>query len=536
MTTREKLDCIAKERVLILDGAMGSMILALNLGENDYRGSGFAKHPTPLKGCNDLLCVTKPEAIGAIHDAYLEAGADIIETCSFNSTSISLYDYSIGEMAYQISVEAARIARKSADKFSGSGKPRFVAGSIGPTAKGASLYPDINDPSKRGIVWDELEAAYYDNARGLLDGGADILLVETIFDTLNAKTALFAISRLLEERQADVPIMISATVSDESGRLLSGQNLEAFVISVLHAKPWAIGLNCSFGAKKLLPFIRRLSKVVPCFVSAYPNAGLPNQAGHYDETAEIMSANVEGYLKEGLVNIIGGCCGSTPSHIAAIAKTARDYKPHGLLDIPRHGFFSGLEPLYVSDNTVHIRDTVSAANRKDFLQSLDDGEYEEAVDIARDMVDGGVAVVEIETDDENVMCKFLDFALMNPYAAKAPFFISSSRFDVLETGLKRLQGRGLAGSVSLEDGETEFLRKAELIRRYGAAAVITLVDEQGQAETDERKIEIARRVYSLLQNSGYSVENVVFDPLATGEDSSIFSQIRDNCPGALLAL
>jgi 5-methyltetrahydrofolate--homocysteine methyltransferase len=536
MTTREKLDCIAKERVLILDGAMGSMILALNLSENDYRGGRFANHPTPLEGCNDLLCITKPEAIGAIHDAYLEAGADIIETCSFNSTSISLCDYGIGGMAYEISVEAAKIARKSADKFSGSGRPRFVAGSIGPTAKGASLYPDINDPSRRGIVWDELEAAYYDNARGLWDGGADILLVETIFDTLNAKAALFAVSRLLEERQADVPVMVSATVSDESGRLLSGQNLEAFVVSVLHAKPWAVGLNCSFGAKKLTPFIRRLSRAVPCLVSAYPNAGFPNQSGHYDETAEIMSANIEDYLKEGLINIIGGCCGSTPSHIAAIAKTARDYKPRDLPDVTRHGFFSGLEPLYVSDNTVHVKDTVNADNRKEFLQSLEEGEYEEAVDIARDMVESGTVIIDIETDDENVMCKFLDFALMNPYVAKAPFFINSPRFDVLEIGLKRLQGRGLAGPVSLEDGEAEFLRKAELIRRYGAAALITPVDEQGHAETDERKIEIVRRVYFLLKNSGYPLENIVFDLLTKENDDSIFSRIRENCPEILFAL
>jgi len=473
MTTREKLDSIAKERVLVLDGAMGSLILALNLSEDDYRGGRFANHPTPLKGCNDLLCITKPEAIGAIHDAYLEAGADIIETCSFNSTSISLSDYGLGGVAYEISVEAAKIARKSADKFSGD-TPRFVAGSIGPTAKGASLYPDINDPSKRSIGWDELESAYYDNARGLLDGGADILLVETIFDTLNAKAALFAISRLLEERQIDVPIMISASVSGESGRLLSGQSLEAFVISVLHAKPWAIGLNCSFGAKKLTPFIRMLSKIVPCLVSAYPNAGLPNQSGDYDETAEIMSANIEEYLKEGLVNIIGGCCGSTPSHIAVIAKTACAYKPRVPSEISRNGFFSGLQPLYVSEDTIHVRDMVNAANKNEFLQLLNEGEYEDAVDVARDMVENGALFIEVETDDENVMCKFFDFALMNPYVAKVPFFINSTRFDVIEIGLKRLQGRCLAGPVSLEDGEAEFLRKTELIRRYGAAAVVTL--------------------------------------------------------------
>ena len=535
MTIREQLNSIAKERVLILDGAMGSIIQSLCLNEADFRGSAFKNHPTPLEGCNDLLCVTKPEAIGAIHESYLEAGADIIETCSFNSTSISLSDYGLGGMAYDICAAAAKIARNSADKFSANGKPRFVAGSIGPTAKGASLYPDINDPGRRSILWDELESAYYDNARGLLDGGADIFLIETVFDTLNAKAALFAVSRLLEERRVDVPVIISAAVSDESGRLLSGQSIEAFCASVLHAKPWAIGLNCSFSAKKLMPCVRKLAEIAPCFVSAYPNAGLPNRLGRYEEMPDVMSSDIGEYFKEGLVNVIGGCCGTTPAHIAAIAKEAANCKPRVPPEISRR-VFSGLQSLYVADNAIQINSTANADNKKEFLLLFGDGEYEDAVDAARDIVDNGAAVVEIETDDEKALGKFLDFALMNPYAAKAPFFIKSARFNVLEAGLKRLQGRGLVGPLNLKDGEAEFLCRAELVLRYGAAAVITPVDEQGQAASDERKIEVARRAYNLLQKNGYPAENIVFDPLVCEAENPVCSWILDNCPGVLLAL
>ena len=528
MIIRDILNSIAAKRILVLDGAMGSMIQSLNLAEKDFRGGRFADHPMPLDGCNDLLCLTMPQAIGSIHEAYLEAGADIIETCSFNSTSFSLSDYGLGHLAYEISAAAAKIAREAADKFSDNGKPRFVAGSIGPTAKGASLYPDINDPHRRSIRWDELETAYYDNAKGLLDGGADILLIETVFDTLNAKAALFAVSRLLEERKIDVPVIISATVSDTSGRLLSGQNLEAFCVSVFHANPWAIGLNCSFGAGKLLPFVRALSEIVPCLVSAYPNAGLPNRLGCYEETPDMMSADIEAYFKEGLVNIAGGCCGSTPAHISAIAEKAAAHKPRDIPAVSHNGSFSGLERFKFTDNIVQIKSDTDAAERKEFLQLLSKEEYEDAVDMIRDMVDEGVTVANIETDDENALEKFLDFALMNPYVAKVPFFINSFCFNTLETGLKRMQGRGFAGPVNLKDGEEEFIRRVRLIRRYGAAAVVTLIDEQGQAETDERKIETARRIYDLLRNNGYPAENIVFD-------SSISSWIRENCPGVLLA-
>jgi len=519
MTTREQLNAIAQQRIFILDGAMGSMIQALNLEESDFRGSVFAGHSKPLKGYNDLLCLTKPETIAAIHEAYLEAGADIIETCSFNATTVSLSDYDLGDRAYEISTAAAKIARNAADKYSISDKPRFVAGSIGPTAKGASLYPDINDPSIHGIGWDELEAAYYDNARGLLDGGADILLIETVFDTLNAKAALFAISRLLKERSADVPVMISATVSGESGRLLSGQTLEAFCISVLHANPWAIGLNCSFGAEKMLPHIRQLADIAPCIISAHPNAGFPNQHGIYEETPECMAAHIETYLKEGLVNIVGGCCGSTPAHIAAIAVKATAHKPRSLPDIPCHGRFAGHEPLIVSDSV--IRNTEA----KDFLRLANEGEFEDAVDEARNIVEAGASIVDIAINDEDTMNKLLSYALFDPYVAKVPFMINSTRWEVLESGLKRLQGRSLAKSINLKDGEEEFLRKADLIRRYGAVAVVTLVDEQGEATTGERQIEIAKRVRKLS-------DGVIFDPNPPTE--RFCSWVQENCPKALV--
>ena len=538
MTIREKLNSIAEKRILILDGAMGSLIQVLNLDEKNFRGEAFADHPVPLLGCNDLLCLTRPGAIAAIHDTYLEAGADIIETCSFNSTSISLSDYGLVDMAYKTSAAAADIARKSADKFSSDEKPRFVAGSIGPTAKGASLYPDISDPGKRSILWDEIESAYYDNARGLLDGGADILLVETVFDTLNAKAALFAINRLLEERRVDVPIMISAAVSGESGRLLSGQTLEAFCASVLYAKPWSIGLNCSFNAPKLLPHVRLLAETLPCFVSAYPNAGLPNQFGRYEETPEIMAANIEMYFVDGLVNIAGACCGSTPAHIAAIAEQARGYKPRVIPHTVRRGSFAGLEPLHVSDNTVHLTGVITEASLKDkedLLQSINDGEYEEAADIARDIIEKGAEVLTIAADNEIAIVKFFDYALMNPYVAKAPFFIFSSSLNVLEAGLKRLQGRCFAGPVNLKDGEAEFIKKARLILRYGAAAVVTLIDERGQAETFERKIEIAGKVYQILRENEYPAENIVFYPDHEAREDAA-SWIRDNCPGVIIAL
>jgi 5-methyltetrahydrofolate--homocysteine methyltransferase len=517
MSVREKLNTIASRRILVLDGAMGSMIQNLKLGEADFRGERFANHRTPLSGCNDLLCLTRPQAISDIHAAYLSAGADIIETCSFNATAVSLADYGLADLAYEISKTAADIARQTADKCSTADKPRFVAGSRGPTAKSASLSPDISDPAKRAIYWDDLESAYYDNARGLLDGGADILLIETIFDTLNAKAALFAISRLMQERNIDIPVMISATVSGDSGRLLCGQTLEAFCTSVRHSAPWAIGLNCSFGAEKLLPHIRKLSSAMPCLISVHPNAGLPNQLGGYDESPETMSACIERYLQEGLLNIVGGCCGSTPAHITAIAAKAALHQPHQLQQVTPVLDLAGLELLSVGKELTITGERTSVADNKEFVRLISEGEYEDAADMVRDVLEDEAAIIDIGIDDampdaEKTMAQFLDTILFDPYIAKAPFMINSSRWSVLETGLKHLQGKCLVKSISLKDGQEEFLRQASLIRRYGAAAVVTLIDEQGQAVSSERKIEIAGRAYRLLTENNFPPENIVFDP------------------------
>jgi 5-methyltetrahydrofolate--homocysteine methyltransferase len=539
MTTRETLNAIAAERIIILDGAMGSMIQTFNLGEADFRGSRFASHGTALLGCNDLLCLTKPEVIRSIHEAYLAAGADIIETCSFNSTSISLGDYGIPNLAYEISRAAAGLAREAADKFSTPEKPRFVAGSMGPTAKSACLSPDMNDPGKRGITWDELEAAYYENARGLLDGGADLLLIETVFDTLNAKAAIFAAGRLLEERAAGrpaafppspiaaFPLMISATVSDAAGRLLSGQTVEAFYVSVSHASPWAVGLNCSFGAENLKPRIADLAATAPCLISAYPNAGLPNRFGGYDETPESMAAQLEAYTREGLVNILGGCCGSTPDHIAAIAARAENYPPRTIPALTPKTSLAGLEPLLVEKERglTAIGERTNVAGSRKFLRLIRENKYRESLGMVREMIDQGASILNIGMDDpfldaQGVMIRFLNLALSDPDIARVPLMIDSSRWEVILGALKCIQGKGLVNSISLKEGPEEFLRKSRLVRSYGAAVVVMLFDERGQAASYERKIEIARRAYDLLTGDGFPPEDIVFDPnvlaIATG--------------------
>jgi 5-methyltetrahydrofolate--homocysteine methyltransferase len=578
MNIRETLNAAAAERTLILDGAMGTMIQSYRkpdgqaLGEEDFRGLGkgspqdgrFAAHRKPLLGCNDLLCLTRPEVIAAIHEAYLKAGADIIETCSFNATSVSLEDFGLGDLAYEISAAAAGIARKAADAFSTPEKKRFVAGSMGPTAKSASLSPDINDPGKRGITFDELAAAYYDNARGLLDGGADILLIETVFDTLNAKAAIFAIKRLEEERHTDIPVMISATIAGPSGRLLSGQTLEAFCVSVLHADPWALGLNCSFGSGQLKAHAAELAALAPCLTSAHPNAGMPNQFGAYDETPESMAAQIEEYLGEGLVNIIGGCCGTTPAHIAAIAAKAAQYRPRpfpGPAKQGRRTCLAGLESLTVGGAggrgaggpPVYIGERTNVAGSRKFLRLIGSEKYAEALEVAQGMIGAGARIINICMDDamldaEQAMVKFLTLALSDPDIARVPFMIDSSRWTVIESALKYIQGKALANSISLKDGEGEFLRRARLIRGYGAAVVVMLFDEQGQAAEYERKIEIAGRSYRLLTENGFPPEDIVFDPnilsIATGISEHdryglnfirACAWIREHCPGAQIS-
>jgi 5-methyltetrahydrofolate--homocysteine methyltransferase len=576
MNIREQLNAAAEERLLVLDGAMGTMIQRFRtpegrpLGEDDFRGDRFAGHGKALLGCNDLLCLTRPDVVSSIHEAYLRAGADIIETCSFNATSVSLDDFGLGSLAYEISAAAAALARKAADDFSGPEKKRFVAGSMGPTAKSASLSPDISDPGKRAVSFDELAAAYYDNARGLIDGGADLLLIETIFDTLNAKAAIRAVQRLTEERRIDIPLMISATVSDSAGRLLSGQTLEAFCVSILHSRPWSIGLNCSFGAEKLKPHAASLAAFAPCLTSAHPNAGMPNQFGVYDESPETMTAVVEGYLREGLVNIIGGCCGTTPDHIAAIAARAARHRPRRIpggtpgAEGPRlrRTFLAGLEPLPVGRGAgggfpaaplVDIGERTNVAGSRKFLRLIKDEKYAEALGVARDMIEAGAAVIDVCMDDalldaEKAMTAFLNLALADPDIAKAPFMIDSSRWPVIEGALKCIQGKALVNSISLKDGEAEFLRRARIARTYGAALVVMLFDEQGQAAEYERKIETAGRSYRLLTGDGFPPEDIVFDPnvlsIATGipeHDSygldfiRACAWIRENCPGVQIS-
>ncbi|MDR1128648.1 MAG: methionine synthase, partial [Treponema sp.] len=566
LSVRERLDRIAAERILILDGAMGTMVQAYRLpsgeclSEADFRGDRLANHPVNLKSCSDVLCLTRPEVISSIHEAYLEAGADIIETCSLNATSVSLADYGIADLAYEISAAAAALARKAADRFSTDERPRFVAGSIGPTSKSGSMSPYIDDPGKRAIGWDELEAAFYDNARGLLDGGADILLIETIFDTLNAKAAVAAIRRLESERQIAVPLMISATVSNTAGRVLSGQTMEAFCASMSHAKPWSIGLNCSFGAEKLIIPIRRLSEIAPCLVSAYPNAGLPNQLGGYDETPEIMCGHLEEYMKEGLANILGGCCGSTPAHIAAIAGAAKACKPRRVPAARRETVLAGYEALRINSGTVaagagdgfpfvRIGERANVSGCKEFLEFIRAGDYETALGILQDMADQGAAIINVGMDDPlldavAVMPHFLNIALADPEIARLPLMIDSSRWEVIEAALKCIQGKALVNSISLKDGEAEFLRRARAARTYGAAVVVMLFDEKGQAVTFERKTEIAGRAYRLLMEDGFPAEDIVFDPnvltIVTGipeHDSYAFafiracSWIREHYPG-----
>ena len=554
MNIKERLDELAAERILILDGAMGSLIQERRLTETDFRGERFKNHDKDLAGCSDILCLTKPEVIASIHEAYLSVGADIIETCSFgNATSLTLEEYNLSDLAYEISYTAAKIARKAADSFSTHDKPRFVAGSIGPLTKSSSISPDIEDPGKRGIYWDEMVAAYYDNARGLLDGGADLLMVETVFDTLNAKAALFAISALEEERNIQVPVMISATISDASGRLLSGQTIPAFCTSVLPAKPWSLGLNCSLGADKLKPYLKSLADFVPCFTSVHPNAGMPNEEGAYDDSPSTMADCLEIYMKEGLLNIVGGCCGSTPAHISAIASKAEKYKPRVLPVLKRKTYYSGFEVLEAGSEFIKIGERANVAGSRKFLGFIQKGEYHSALGMVREMIEQGSQIVNVCMDDamldaEKEMTRFLSLALSDPDIAKAPIMLDSSRWDVILAGLKLIQGKSIVNSISLKDGEKEFLRKARIARRYGAAVVVMLFDEEGQASSYEKKIAIAERTYRLLTDDGFPPEDIIFDAvvltIATGikeHDSYALNFIKacewitKNCPHAKIS-
>ncbi|MBI4646492.1 MAG: homocysteine S-methyltransferase family protein, partial [Bacteroidia bacterium] len=503
-----------KKRILVLDGAMGTMIQSYNLNEKDFRGARFINHSCPLKGNNDLLSLTRAEIIYDIHSSYLEAGADIIETNTFNANRISMADYRLENLVYEMNVASAKIARSAADKYTMSqipnpksqipnnnpDKPRFVAGSIGPTNKSASLSPDVNRPAFRAVTFDDLKNAYYEQAKGLFDGGVDILLVETIFDALNAKAALFAIEELFEHTEKRLPVMLSATISDTSGRILSGQTIEAFLISVSHIKPFSIGFNCAFGAGTILRYLEELSSKAPFYISAYPNAGLPDQFGKYKETPEYFTGRIKEFFVRGLVNIIGGCCGTTPEHIRAIAKVASEARPRIIPGIAPRTQFSGLEPLSVSkeNNFINIGERTNVAGSRKFARLIYEKKYEEALSIARQQAEAGAQMLDVCLDApmlnaETEIIVFLNLLASDPDIARPPVMLDSSKWTVIEAGLKCLQGKAIVNSISLKDGEESFLDRAKQIRRYGAAVVVMAFDEQGQAVTYERKIQVCKR-------------------------------------------
>jgi 5-methyltetrahydrofolate--homocysteine methyltransferase len=510
---------IIKQRILVLDGAMGTMIQRYKLTEEDYRGTRFLNHSASLKGNNDLLVLTKPEVIQEIHEKYLEAGADIIETNTFNAQRVSLSDYKMESLAYEMNFEAAKIAKKATSKYNNSEKPRFVAGSIGPTNKTASLSPDVNNPAARNVTYDELVVAYSEQIQGLMDGGVDAILIETIFDTLNAKAALYAVEEVFNEKNIRLPIMISVTITDNAGRTLSGQTLEAFLISISHADLFSIGLNCAFGAKQIEPYLEELSRKASFYVSVYPNAGLPNQFGAYDESAEEMAKTVSTFAKKGIVNIVGGCCGTTPQHINAIANAVKDYAPRIVPVFEPLTKLSGLESLIIREdsNFINIGERTNVSGSMKFAKLIRENKYEEALLVARQQIENGAQVFDVSLDDgmidaETEMPLFLRWVSSDPDVAKAPIMIDSSKWSVLENSLKSVQGKVIVNSISLKEGEEQFLERAKKIRQYGAAAIIMAFDEEGQATTCQRKIDVCKKAYDLLtQKINFPPEDIIFD-------------------------
>ena len=517
-------------RILVLDGAMGTMVQGYALSETDFRGERFRDWPVDLRGNNDLLVLTRPDVIGEIHRAYLAAGADVLETSTFNSTSVSQADYQMESLAYELNRTAAALAREAADEFEAADpeRPRWVAGVLGPTSRTASLSPDVNDPGFRAVSFQQLAAAYGEAVRGLVDGGADILLIETIFDTLNAKAAIWAIEEHADATGIRLPVMISGTITDASGRTLSGQTVEAFWHSVMHAGAVSVGLNCALGAAQLRQYVADLARVAPVFVSAHPNAGLPNELGGYDETPETMSAMLGEFARAGLVNLVGGCCGTTPEHIRAIADAVRDVPPRGLPDIPPRLRLSGLEPVTVTpdSNFVNIGERTNVTGSRRFAKLVLEGRYAEGLEVARQQVENGAQLIDVNMDEalldgEQAMATFLRLVGSEPDIAKVPVVVDSSRWSVIEEGLRNLQGKGIVNSISLKEGEDEFLRQARLVRRYGAAVIVMAFDEQGQAETVERKVSILTRACRLLtERVGFPPEDIIVDPnvfaVATG--------------------
>ena len=546
---------LIRERILVLDGAMGTMIQQYNLSEADFRGERFKDIPGQLKGNNDLLCLTRPEVIEDIHRKYLVAGADIIETNSFNATSVSMADYHVQAYCREINLAAARLARRMADEFTAltPEKPRFVAGSVGPTNKTCSMSPDVNNPAFRALTFDELQAAYCEQMEALLEGGVDALLIETIFDTLNAKAAIRAADLSMEKTGRKVPLMLSVTVSDIAGRTLSGQTLDAFLASVEHADLFSVGLNCSFGARQLKPFLEQLASRAPYYISAYPNAGLPNSLGQYDQTPEEMAAEVKEYVEEGLVNIIGGCCGTTEQYIAKYQDLIQGVQPRVPVKKHAHLWLSGLELLEVSPeiNFVNVGERCNVAGSRKFLRLINEKKYDEALSIARKQVEDGALVIDVNMDDglldaAQEMTTFLNLVASEPEIARVPIMIDSSKWEVIRAGLKCVQGKCIVNSISLKEGEEVFIAHAREVKQLGAAVIVMAFDEKGQADTYSRKIEVCERAYRILVDKvGFAPEDIIFDPnvlaVATGiEEHNNYAVdfiqatgwIRKNLPGA----
>jgi len=520
LTAPSPLPEILRQRLLILDGAMGTMIQRYPLTEEDFRGARFADHPKPLRGNNDLLSLTRPDIIKGIHAEYFAAGADMVETNTFSGTTIAQADYGLEHVVYEINYESARLAREAADEYSTPDKPRFVAGAVGPTNRTASLSPDVNRPGYRAVTFDELATAYLEQVRALIDGGVDTLLIETIFDTLNAKAALYAVQKFFDEGGRQVPLMISGTITDASGRTLSGQTVGAFWNSISHLPLLSVGLNCALGADQLRQYVEELSRISNVHISAYPNAGLPNAFGGYDESAQEFAALVEEYLKEGIVTVVGGCCGTTPQHIAELSRLAEQYKPRPLpTNIPSATHLSGLEPFAIKPETlfVNVGERCNVTGSRAFARLIRTGAYEEALAVARVQVEEGAQVLDINMDEgmldsEQAMTTFLHLIASEPDISRVPLMIDSSKWSVLEAGLKCVQGKSIVNSISLKEGPEVFLQRARTVRQYGAAMVVMAFDEDGQADTLERRQEICQRSYDLLMGIDFPPTDIIFDP------------------------
>jgi len=554
----EVLSGLLRERILVMDGAMGTMIQRHELGEDDYRGERFADWESDLKGNNDLLSLTQPEVIRGIHRDYLRAGADLVETNTFNAQRISLADYGMQELAYELNHAAAQLAREECDAMTARtpDRPRFVMGALGPTNRTASISPDVNDPGKRNVTYDELVEAYLEQGRGLVDGGADLLIIETIFDTLNAKAAIFACETLFEEYARRWPVIISGTITDASGRTLSGQVTEAFFNSIRHARPLAVGLNCALGAAEIRPYLAELSRIADCFVSCYPNAGLPNAFGEYDESPEQMATVIEEFASSGLVNVLGGCCGTTPDHIAAIVKAADGMAPREWVAVQPALRLSGLEPLTVTDESLFLnvgeRTNITGSTR--FRKLIKEEDYPTALNVARQQVEAGAQVLDVNMDEGMIdgvaaMDRFVKLIASEPDISRVPLMIDSSKWEVIEAGLKCVQGKPIVNSISMKEGIEPFVEHARMCRKYGAAVVVMAFDEDGQADNLERRKEICKRGYDILVDEvGFPAEDIIFDPnifaLATGiEEHANYGVdfieatrwIKENLPEALIS-